>query len=98
MGITIRASDLYYRYRKVTVTRHLPEFRGKPDNEPFDREDLYDVLAMLEAVMDRLGSSEQRVLQLAEKIMVGDLPRFIETREEVFDFLVGCTLEITGGQ
>ena len=91
MGIIVKASDLYYRYPKETTTRHLAKFSGKPDKALFNRDDLYEVLPMLGAVMDSLGSDEQRVLQLAEEIMIRELPRFVESREAVFDFLVGCT-------
>lgn len=94
MGITIKASDLYYRYPKETKTRLLPKFSGKPDKNPFNRDDLYEVLPMLGAVMDALGSDEQRVLQMAEEIMIRQLPQFITAREEVFDFLVGSTGEM----
>ena len=96
MGIMIKASDLYYRYPKETTTRHLTKFSGKPDKAPFNRDDLYEVLPMLGAVMDELGSDEQSTLQIAEEIMIRELPRFIESREDVFDFLVGCTSEMTG--
>jgi len=98
MGITIKASDLYYKYPKDTINRHVPKFSGKPDKHPFNRDDLYEVLPMLGAVMDALGSDEQRTLQMAEEIMIRELPRFIESREEVFDFLVGCTGELLGGK
>lgn len=98
MGVIIKASDLYYRYPKDTLNRSAPKFSGKPDKEPFNRDDLYDVLPMLGAVMDELGSDEQRVLQMAEEIMIRKLPRFIESREEVFDFLVNCTGEMLGGR
>lgn len=91
MGIRIKASDLYYRYPKETTTRHHGKFSGKPDNAAFNRDDLYEILPMLGAVMAELGSDEQRTLQIAEEIMIRDLPRFIESREDVFDFLVGCT-------
>jgi hypothetical protein len=96
MGIEIKASDLYYKYPKDTRKRALPKFSGKPDKRPFNRDDLYEVLPMLGAVMDELCSDEQRVLQLAEEIMIREMPRFIQTREEVFDFLVGCTGECRG--
>ena len=96
MGIMIKASDLYYRYPKDTLNRCVPKFSGKPDTNPFNRDDLYEVLPMLGAVMDELGSDEQRILQMAEEIMIRELPRFLETREEVFDFLVGCTGELLG--
>lgn len=90
MGIIVKASDLYYRYPKETASRHLPKFGGKPDKTPFNRDDLYEVLPMLGAVMDHLGSDDQRILQMAEEIMIQQLPRFIDSREDVFDFLVGC--------
>jgi hypothetical protein len=96
MSITIKASDLFYRYPKETATRHLPKFTGKPDSSPFNRDDLYEVLPMLGAVMDELGSAEQRILNMAEELMIRDLPGFIESREDVFDFLVGCTREMLG--
>jgi hypothetical protein len=98
MGIMIKASDLYYRYPKDTLNRSVPKFSGKPDTHPFNRDDLYEVLPMLGAVMDELGNEEQRVLQMAEEIMIRELPRFLETREEVFDFLVGCTSELLEGR
>ena len=94
MGIMVKASDLYYKYPKDTLNRAVPKFSGKPDKNPFNRDDLYEVLPMLGEVMDALGSDEQRVLQIAEEIMIRELPRFIESREEVFDFLVGCTAEL----
>lgn len=89
MGLLVKASDLYYRYPKDTVNRHQPKFRGKPDTHPFNRDDIYEVLPMLGAVMDRLGSDDQRVLHQVEEIMIRQLPGFIVSREEVFDFLVG---------
>jgi hypothetical protein len=97
MGITIKASDLYYRYPKETTSRHLPKFRGKPDGNRFNRDDLYEVLPMLAAVMDQLGRDDQRVLHQIEEIMIRQLPSFVETREEVFDFLVGCMGELLEG-
>lgn len=96
MGIIVKASDLYYRYPKGTLSRHEAKFSGKPDRSFFNRDDLYDVLPMLAAVMDTLDSNEQQTLHIAEEIMVRELPRFIESREEVFDFLVTCTSERLG--
>lgn len=90
MGLIVKASDLYYRYPKDTVNRHLPKFTGPPDNLPFNRDDLYEVLPMLGVVMDRLGSDEQRILHQVEEIMIRQLPSFIASREAVCDFLVGC--------
>jgi hypothetical protein len=96
MAVTIRPSDLYYKYPKDTVHRHEAKFSGKPDSAPFNRDDLYEVVPMLEQVMNELGRDDARSLHAVEELMIRDLPRFIVTREEVFDFLVGCTREILG--
>lgn len=94
MGITIKPSDLKYRYPKDTLNRDLPKFTGKPDPAPFNRDDIYEIIPMLEAVMDVLARDDGRVLHIVEEILNSDMPRFINSREEVFDFLVGCTREL----
>lgn len=92
-GLAIKASDLYYKYQRKKATRDRAKFRGKPDSHPFDRDDLYEVLPMLEMVMAELKSDDGRVLQQVEELMIGELPVFIRTREEVFDCLVGVMRE-----
>jgi hypothetical protein len=94
MTLTIKPSDLYYKYPRDTVNRHTAKFRGKPDSDPFNRDDLYEVLPMLEQVMDELGRDDARSLRAVEELMIRELPRFISTREEVFDFLVNCSREL----
>lgn len=88
MNISIIPSNLFYRYRHKKETRDLPKFQGKPDNQPFDRDDLYEVLPMLEAVMNALGSRDGEILEKLEEAMLLQMPAFISTREQVFDFLV----------
>ncbi|PLY10924.1 MAG: hypothetical protein C0624_02110 [Desulfuromonas sp.] len=88
MGVMIKPSDLYYRYRRKKEQRDQPKFSGKPDLNLFDREDLYEVIPMFEAVMDALGSNDQRVLERMEEAIGDEMPSFIQTREEVFDFLL----------
>ena len=95
--ISVKASDLYYRYHKYTVNRLEPKFSGKPDSHRFDRDDIYEVLPMLAAVMDELGRDDQQTLQQAEELMIREMPGFLATREEVFDFLVNCMREILAG-
>lgn len=94
MAVTIKPSDLYYRYPKDTLNRHAAKFRGKPDPAPFNRDDLYEVIPMLEQVMAALDQDDARTLHAVEEVMIRDLPRFLATREEVFDFLVGCGREM----
>ena len=88
MTVQIRPSDLYYRYRRKKEVRDLPKFSGKPDPRPFDRDDLYEVIPMFEAVMNRLETCDGVVLQRMEEIVAHELPACIATREEVFDCLV----------
>ena len=82
MGVQIKPSDLYFRYRRKKDLRDQPKFSGKPDANPFDRNDLYEVIPMFEAVMDALGSNDQRVLERLEEIAGDEMPSFIQTREE----------------
>jgi hypothetical protein len=52
------------------------------------------VLPMLGAVMDALGADDGRILHLLEDILNTDMPRFISTREEVFDCLVETARDV----
>lgn len=88
MGIVVKPSDLYYRYPRKKETRELPKFSGKPDANPFDRFDLYEVVPMYETVMDALGSNEQDVLQKMEEVFNNEVPAFVQTREEMYDCLL----------
>lgn len=96
MGLQIKPSDLYYRYRHKKDTRHEHKFTGKPDPQTYDRDDLYDVIPMLEAVMDALNSSDANVLHRLEELAGDEMPRFIEKREDVFDFLVSVMGDTLG--
>lgn len=93
MGIEIKPSDLYYRYPRKKEKREAPKFSGKPDPNPFDRNDMYEVIPMFEAVMDAVGSNEQDVLQKMEEVLNNEVPSFIVTREEIYD----CLLHVMRG-
>ncbi len=88
MGIVIKPSDLQFRYPKNKDDRELPKFTGKPDPNPFDRDDLYEIIPMFEAVMDAVGTNDGAVLHRMEELLNSEIPRFIHTREQVFDCLV----------
>ena len=87
MDIVIKPSDLKYKYPKDIQKREEPKFSGIPDPTPFNRDDLYDIIPMMEAVMKALGSSDGRVLHLLEDIL-NVMPRFLVTREEVYAYLL----------
>ncbi|OHB33482.1 MAG: hypothetical protein A2X84_13810 [Desulfuromonadaceae bacterium GWC2_58_13] len=96
MGIMIKPSDLQYRYPRKKETRELPKFSGLPDPHPFDRDDLYEVIPMFEQVMDALGTNDGAVLHRLEEILNHDIPRFVDSREGVYDCLVGVMRGILG--
>jgi hypothetical protein len=96
-GVEIRPSDLFYKYRRKKEHRDIPKFAGKPDPHCFDGEDLYEVIPMLEAVMNELGSVDGRVLNRLEEVMTREMPTFVLAREEVFDFLVGVMRDLLDG-
>jgi hypothetical protein len=93
MKIIVKASDLNYKYKKDTTKRALPKFTAKPDPAPFNRDDLYELLPMLSAVMSELGTDDGRILHLLEDIIIRDMPRCISSREDVFDCLVATARE-----
>lgn len=96
MGIEIKPSDLYFKYRRNKELRGEPKFTGKPDPNPYDRDDLYDVIPMLGAVMDALNCRDANVLHRLEELAGDEMPKFITSREEVFDFLVNVMGEMLG--
>jgi len=92
MSIIVKASDLKFKYPRDIAHRNEPKFTGLPDPAPFNRHDLYDVLPLLSAAMNELGSDDGEVLHLLEDVL-NQMPRFITTRGEVFDYLHGSALE-----
>jgi hypothetical protein len=67
---------------------HEEKFSGLPDSHPFDRDDLYEVLPMLSHVMAAIESNDGIILERVEEIMLFQMPAFIRTREEVYNFLL----------
>ena len=92
MAIVIKASDFKFKYPRDIANRDEPKFAGLPDPAPFNRHDLYEILPMMSAVMNELGSADGEVLNLLEDVL-NDMPGFITTRGEVFDYLQGSARE-----
>jgi hypothetical protein len=90
--IVVKASDFKFKYPRDTVHRDQPKFTGLPDATPFNRDDLYDIVPMMTAVMNALNSEDGEVLHLLEDIL-NQMPSFIRTREEVFNYLRGSAEE-----
>ena len=92
MSIIVKASDLKFKYPRDIPNRDEPKFSGLPDPLPFNRDDLYEILPMMSAVMDELGSVDGEVLNMLEDLL-NQMPRFISSREDVFDYLQGSARE-----
>lgn len=88
MGITIKPSDLQFKYRRKKEVREEPKFQGKPDSRPFDSDDLYEVIPMFEAVMDELQTDDGNVLHEMENVVNSIPVGYHPKREDIFDFLV----------
>ena len=92
MSIIVKASDFKFKYPRDVVNREQPKFTGLPDPAPFNRHDLYDILPVMSAVMNELDSEDGEVLHLLEDVL-NQMPGFITTRGEVFDYLQGSAKE-----
>jgi hypothetical protein len=92
MSIIVKASDFKFKYPRDIKNRTQPKFSGLPDSAPFNRHDLYEILPMMGAVMDELGSEDGEVLNLLEDLL-NQMPGFIYSRGEVFDYLQGSARE-----
>jgi hypothetical protein len=92
MAILVKASDFKFKYPRDVANRELPKFAGLPDATLFNRHDLYEILPMMTAAMNELGSEDGEVLHLLEDVL-NQMPGFISTRGEVFDYLTGSARE-----
>ncbi len=92
MSIIVKASDLKFKYPRDVRRREEPKFAGLPDPAPFNRDDLYEILPMVSAVMDELENDDGELLHILEDLL-NQMPRFITSREEVFDYLRGSARE-----
>lgn len=92
MTVTVKASDLKFKYPRDMERRHEQKFISLPDPAGFNRHDLYEILPMMNAVMSELGSDDGQVLHLLEDIL-NEMPGFIVTRGEVYGYLLGSARE-----
>ena len=95
MGINLKTSYLAYKYSKTVTNGDSAKFRGKPDSILFNREEEYEVIPMLEKLLEEFGynsSSDfedfKEDLHKLEYMIEEDLPGKIRKRESVFDWLV----------
>ncbi len=87
-AINLSISDLKYEYSKKATGGDNPKFTGKPDSGLFNREEEYEVIPMLNKVLDELGTLKVSALHKLEDMIENDLPGNVRSRENVFDWLV----------
>ena len=92
MSIVVKPSDLKFKYPRYVETRDDPKFSGLPDPAPFNRHDLYEILPVMSAVMNALDSNDGEMLHKLEDIL-NEMPSFITTRGEVYEYLLGSAQE-----
>ena len=88
MGANFKSSDLKYTYSKTTTGRDNPNFAGKPDSALFNKKEEYEVIPMLNKVLDELNALSKEDLHRLEDLVRYELPGSIRSREKVFDWLV----------
>ena len=88
MGVKIKVSDLKYEYSKTATNGDDPKFTGKPDSTLFNKQEEYEVIPMLQKVMDELETLEKNDLHKLEDMIEDDLPSNTRSRDKVFDWLV----------
>jgi len=96
MGIKIKPSDLYFRYPRKREGGLPTVTNFAIDKNYFDRDNLDEVIPMFEAVMDALATQDGAILQMAEEVLNEKIPRFIDTREDVYHCLIETLESILG--
>lgn len=84
----IKASFLKYAYTKVTAAGDKPPFTGLPDGKLFHRKEVYEILPMLQKVVDELDLRKKSDVHELEDLIHLKLPVDIRTRGEVYCWLI----------
>ena len=83
-AINLSISDLKYEYSKKATGGDNPKFTGKPDSGLFNREEEYEVIPMLNKVLDELGTLKVSALHKLEdmKDTIKDTISWLNKKEE----------------
>lgn len=88
MPVRLRSMDLKYSYSKFSVYGSISSFRGKPDTTIFNRYEEFEILPMIEKVMNDLSLVECADIHIIEDIIHTKQPSECKTREQVYDWLI----------
>ena len=92
MDLLIKPSDLRYKYRRPPQEERESKRVPAIDATPLNRDDLYEVLAVLTAAMTSLNTRDGTLLNWLEERML-EMPRFISSRAEAVRYLHESALE-----
>ncbi|EGQ7789050.1 hypothetical protein QTU67_001442 [Vibrio cholerae] len=82
-------SDMKYNdYSWTVYGNDDPKVRGVPDSTLFSRKEGYEVLYMVNKVLDKKGLSSSLSGQKAEKMIHDHLPGTTRSQKNVFDWLI----------
>ncbi|QKS94891.1 hypothetical protein HUO05_06510 [Vibrio alginolyticus] len=83
-----KKSDMKYNHYSWTViSGDDPKITGKPDSTLFSRKEGYEVLYMINKVLEHRGLSSVTSGQKAETLIKDSLPSTVRSQENVFNWL-----------
>jgi hypothetical protein len=88
MPVKLSSSDLKYTYSKFAVNGSGSPFKGKPDSTLFNRHEEFEILPMIEKVMNDLGFVDGADVHIIEDIIHTKMPANTNSRAEVYDWLI----------
>ncbi|ELE7133173.1 hypothetical protein RB977_002613 [Vibrio harveyi] len=83
-----KKSDMKYNhYSWTAIFGDDPKITGKPDSTLFSRKEGYEVLYMINKVLEHRGLSSVTSGQKAETLIKDSLPSTVRSQENVFNWL-----------
>ncbi|WP_135382318.1 hypothetical protein [Vibrio tasmaniensis] len=83
-----KKSDMKYdHYSWTAISGDDPKITGNPDSTLFSRKEGYEVLYMINKVLDHRGLSSVTSGQKAETLIKDSLPSTVRSQENVFNWL-----------
>ncbi|MCG6220633.1 hypothetical protein, partial [Vibrio diabolicus] len=81
-----KKSDMKYNhYSWTAISGDDPKITGKPDSTLFSRKEGYEVLYMINKVLEHRGLSSVTSGQKAETLIKDSLPSTVRSQENVFN-------------
>ncbi|EHK2888817.1 hypothetical protein ACWOYR_001433 [Vibrio parahaemolyticus] len=83
-----KKSDMKYdHYSWTAISGDDPKITGNPDSTLFSRKEGYEVLYMINKVLEHRGLSSVTSGQKAETLIKDSLPSTVRSQENVFNWL-----------